>query len=188
MDVRWSCTSWYAFSSLPNKSKNHTSTFVYFLLFVKMESLRKTGPAKTRAAGPLLPALNPGTSGHLLLAIQALNMGSHVFVHGNTRLSGCWIVMVDRKFKNKIFAKNLKIFKNWSPQNFQLYSNWTGLPHIVCFMHCVHINVATFMSCLNMETIIKNPLTVRRGVCYVWLCISAYLCQLATAYICRCIL
>ena len=45
----------------PNKSKNHTSTFLYCLLFVKMDllffTLRKTGPAKTGAAGPFPPAL-----------------------------------------------------------------------------------------------------------------------------------
>ena len=41
--------------------KNHTSTFLYYLLFVKMGfyffTLRKTGLAKTIAAGPFLPAL-----------------------------------------------------------------------------------------------------------------------------------
>ena len=37
----------------PNKSKDHTTTFVYYFLFVKIEfhfTLRKAGPAKTGAA------------------------------------------------------------------------------------------------------------------------------------------
>ena len=39
---------------MPNKSRYHSSTFIYCLLSVKMEVhfiLRKTGPAKTGAAG-----------------------------------------------------------------------------------------------------------------------------------------
>ena len=43
--------------------KNHTSALLYYLLVVKMDFyfsiLRKTGPAKTRAAGPFPPALKP---------------------------------------------------------------------------------------------------------------------------------
>ena len=43
-----------------NKSKSHTKTYINYLLFVKLKVIlpSKTGPAKTRAAGPLLPALN----------------------------------------------------------------------------------------------------------------------------------
>ena len=44
---------------MPNKFKNHTSTFVYYFPFVKQDflTLRKTGLPKTRAAGPLPPAM-----------------------------------------------------------------------------------------------------------------------------------
>ena len=45
----------------PNRSKNHTSTFVYYLPFCKNRVLfyleKKNGVTKTRAAGPLSPAL-----------------------------------------------------------------------------------------------------------------------------------
>ena len=40
----------------PNKSKNHPSAFVYYLLFVKWNfvfALRNSGPAKTGPAGPV---------------------------------------------------------------------------------------------------------------------------------------
>ena len=44
----------------PNKSINHTGTFVYFLLFEKMEFyVFYLGQAKTVAAGLLLLALLP---------------------------------------------------------------------------------------------------------------------------------
>ena len=44
----------------PNKSEDHTSTFIYYLLFVKNEFhlyLEKTGLAKTGVAGPFPPVL-----------------------------------------------------------------------------------------------------------------------------------
>ena len=46
---------WY---NKPNKFKNHTSTFVYYLVFVKIVFHFYLGPAKTRAAGLFLPALH----------------------------------------------------------------------------------------------------------------------------------
>ena len=51
---------YYSLYNKLNKSKNHTSTFVYHLLFVKLEfyfHLEKTGLAKTGVAGLILPSL-----------------------------------------------------------------------------------------------------------------------------------
>ena len=45
----------------PNKSKDHTNTFIYYSLSVKMKVhfyFKKTCLAKTRAAGSFLPAYN----------------------------------------------------------------------------------------------------------------------------------
>ena len=38
----------------PNKSKNHTSISVYYLLFAKWNYLESSGPAKTEPARPIL--------------------------------------------------------------------------------------------------------------------------------------
>ena len=42
---------------MPNKSKNHTGTFVYYLLLCKIAFHLKIGPAKIRVAGPFPPDL-----------------------------------------------------------------------------------------------------------------------------------
>ena len=50
----------------PNKPKNHTSTSVYYLFFVKWNfvfTLRNSGPAKTGPAGPIPTPLFDISSG-----------------------------------------------------------------------------------------------------------------------------